>query len=107
LLRSIACLNKFSYYFILLVPFARGRQQPCQWVGEQRRVVLQLGPAHGLRGQGGGYADHSFFIAWPPNSLRIAESNLSENESALRERRRSISDAVMMGAGTSRSMASA
>src|SRR6185437_9232434 len=66
----------------------------------------ELVPAHGLHGQGG-RADHSFFIAWPPNSLRIADSSLSENESASRERRRSISEAVMIGAGTSRSMASA
>ena len=51
-------------------------------------------------------AAHSFFTACPPNSLRIAESSLSENESLSRERRRSISDWVMIGAGTSRSMAS-
>src|SRR3546814_15581051 len=49
----------------------------------------------------------SFFIACPPNSLRIADSSLLANESPSRERRRAISDWVITGAGTSRSIASA
>ncbi|MET4729315.1 hypothetical protein ABIE09_003128 [Lysobacter enzymogenes] len=52
-------------------------------------------------------AGHSLRIACPPNSLRIAASSLSAKESFSRERKRSISEAVMTGADTSRSIASA
>src|SRR5690606_17389539 len=58
-------------------------------------------------GGGGGRRRYSFFIAWPPNSLRIADSRRSANDSPSRERRRAISDWVITGAGTSRSIASA
>ena len=52
-------------------------------------------------------AGHSLRIACPPNSLRIAASSLSAKESFSRERKRSINEAVMTGADTSRSIASA
>src|SRR2546421_7243605 len=44
--------------------------------------------------------------AWPPNSLRRAARTLALNDSSWREWNRSISESVMIGAGTSRLIAS-
>ena len=49
------------------------------------RVVQSRGDAST---SANGFGAHSFFIACPPNSLRIAASSLSEYESASRDRKR-------------------
>src|SRR4029453_2986057 len=61
---------------------------------EDQRVRMLRGRAH-----------HCPFSAWPPNSLRIAESSLSAKSASPRELKRSNSDAVMMWAGTLSSIA--
>src|SRR5450631_2551375 len=72
-----------------------------------RIIKIHTSDSARLGGRGRARASrYSFLIGCPPNSLRIAASNLSENESVSRERRRSISDIVITGAGTLSSIAS-
>src|SRR3546814_8432302 len=66
---------------------------PCRRRGRGQSKSSRLPPLLPITNHG------SFFIACPPNSLRLADSSLLANESPSRERRRAISDWVITGAG--------
>ena len=53
------------------------------------------------------FASSTACIAWPPNWLRSAAFTLAANDSSWREAKRAKSAAVMTGAGTFSSIASA
>ncbi len=84
-------------------PFApQAHESPCSKAGTSAHLCA-------IPIRAGDTADeaqaYSFLMACPPNSLRIDASNLSVNESSSRERKRSISDSVITGAGTLSSIA--